>query len=175
MQLLRELLRWAGSSLGRAGQPGYLVLALSRQELIVPILRTLHLSQRQALARDWKAGHNLLLDQLRLLRREVHELKRKNRFARALRTAAFAVIDNPLVLVLILAVIALDIAYYNTIRMIFWSVTIPEILAVGAFILTKILWSWWRLRPIPLSAPGATKTSRRRSKTKSTVSAQPPA
>ena len=54
--------------LGQAGQPGYLVLALARQELMVPMLQSLLPSQREALARDWQAGHDLLVNHRAFLR-----------------------------------------------------------------------------------------------------------
>ena len=41
MQALTQLIQSFPSRLGQAGQPGYLVLALARQQLIVPTLQTL--------------------------------------------------------------------------------------------------------------------------------------
>ena len=70
-----ELLATPMPLMGQAGQPGYLVVALARQQMIVPTLQTLLPSQREALARDWQAGHALLRSIRQFLRQELRVVR----------------------------------------------------------------------------------------------------
>jgi hypothetical protein len=148
MEVLRELLRWSGGLLGRAGQPGYLVLSLARQELIVPTLQTLQPSQRQALARDWEAGRDLLAAHMRALRLELRELRRKNRVGRALRAVGIGLFDNPAAVLLVLAIVALDVVFYPRIPIEMWQIAVVETVGLLAIFAGKAVWSWWAYRPI---------------------------
>src|SRR5205085_2212475 len=65
---IRHLLRRFPPLLGEAGQPGYLVVALARQEMIVQTFRTLLPSQRERLAQDWQSGRELLVSHRQFLR-----------------------------------------------------------------------------------------------------------
>ncbi|HMC65665.1 MAG TPA: hypothetical protein VKI65_12065, partial [Gemmataceae bacterium] len=60
LSTVRQLLRNFPPLLGEAGQPGYSVIALARQQLIGQTFQGLLPSQREVLARDWKDGHTLL-------------------------------------------------------------------------------------------------------------------
>jgi hypothetical protein len=74
---LRTELKSFPPLLGQAGQPGYLVIALARQQVIVPTFQTLLPSQREALARDWRAGLKLLDAHLQFLRQELRVTRRR--------------------------------------------------------------------------------------------------
>ena len=87
--------------LGEAGQPGYLVLFLARNDA-VPEFRDLEPSQRDSLRRDWQAGRDLLLAHRDFLREQATELRlmtRRQRLGRALRSL---LIDRPMLLFLLL-------------------------------------------------------------------------
>src|SRR5439155_7526630 len=90
-----ELLPSATPLLGEAGQPGYLVLALARQQMIVPMLQTLLPSQREALARDWQAGHALLRSVRQFLRQELRVTRRRRGWKHALRLTGSGLRDHP--------------------------------------------------------------------------------
>jgi hypothetical protein len=90
--------------LGQAGQPGYLVIALARQQVIVPTFQTLLPSQREALARDWRAGLKLLDAHLRFLREELRALRHRGLLGRMAR-GINALLHNHLGLVLLLVMV----------------------------------------------------------------------
>jgi hypothetical protein len=81
--LIRKLLHGLPPLLGQAGQPGYLVIALGRQPLILQTFLTLLPSQREALARDWQMGQDLLAHYRRFLKHELMRLRQRTRTARA--------------------------------------------------------------------------------------------
>ena len=99
--------------LGAAGQPGYLVVSLARQHIIVPTFQTLLPSQREALARDWKAGWKLLLAHRDFLRQEVRALRRRGFLGRALRAIRTVLTDQPGMVLLLLALLALNVALWR--------------------------------------------------------------
>jgi hypothetical protein len=188
MESLRELLRWSPRLVGQAGQPGYLVHALARQQIIVPTLQTLLPSQREALMRDWQAGHESLVSYLQFLRVELRELRRRNRVGRALRAVGLGIINNPGLLLLILALIAVNITFYNLVaarltesawgqklspRILPWIVIAPQVAAVGILVVAKFLWSWWIFRPIQLPGPRAIRVVRSRSKARAAAQGRP--
>jgi hypothetical protein len=156
MQALRDLLRGFPRLLGEAGQPGYLVLALARQQMIVPMLLTLLPSQREALGRDWQAGRNLLTTHLHYLRQELRTLRRRSWLARAYRVVRAALNQRSDLLLLILALAALNLA-------------LPELRAIwpwqtAALVLLSglcLLWWWVTSRPVRLSVSVQPKTDRR--------------
>jgi WD40 repeat protein len=82
---LRTELKSFPPLLGQAGQPGYLVIALARQQVIVPTFQTLLPSQREALARDWRAGLKLLDAHLQFLRQELRLTRRRGLLGRVTR------------------------------------------------------------------------------------------
>jgi hypothetical protein len=111
---IRRLLRGFPPLLGEAGQPGYLVMTLARQQAVVPTFQTLIASQRESLARDWWAGRGLLEKHRDYLRQEVRRMPRKNRLAWAARATAAFLTDQPGWVLLFLALVALNIAIWRT-------------------------------------------------------------
>ena len=169
MQALKELLRRPPRLLGQAGQSGYLVLSLARQQLVVPTLQTLLPSQRDALARDWRAGQEVLIDQLGFLRSELKDYRRRNRILHWFRAAAISVLHSPGLLLLFLALVALNIAFQEILR----AVLIYQIVSFGILAMTKMLWSWWTLRPMRLPRPQPPAPTRATGKTSRSMSSRP--
>jgi hypothetical protein len=110
MGVIRELLPSSTPRLGEAGQPGYLVLALARQQMIVPTLQTLLPSQRAALARDWQTGHTVLRSVRTFLRDELHIVRRRRGWRHVLRLLSASWRNHPGILLLIVTWIALNLA-----------------------------------------------------------------
>ncbi len=100
--------------MGEAGQPGYLVVALSRQADVLPTFQALLSSQREALARDWWAGRTLLTEHREFLRRELRVLRKKSPLGRAVHAVWAAVTDQPGRLLLLLALVAINVALWRT-------------------------------------------------------------
>ncbi|HJT76995.1 MAG TPA: hypothetical protein VJ739_07300, partial [Gemmataceae bacterium] len=112
---IREALRGFPRLLGEAGQPGYLVIALTRQPAVVPTFQTLLASQREALARDWWAGRTLLQEHRAFIRQELRTLRKRGLVYRALRAARSLVSDHPAGLLVLLALLALAVALWRSI------------------------------------------------------------
>jgi hypothetical protein len=109
---VRRLLRGFPKILGRAGQPGHLVLAQAGPD-VADNFRHLRLSVRLTLSNDWLAGKRLLeayrdflLDELKTLRR----LRRGERVRRAVR-AFFT--DQPGFVLLLAGLLALNVAVWG--------------------------------------------------------------
>jgi hypothetical protein len=113
LKALREALEGFPALLGEAGQPGYSVVVLARQQAPVPILQTLLPGQRETLAQHWKGGYQLLKAHREYLRLEIQSLRKRGRLGRAWRAARHAVMDQPGILLLLLALIALNIAIWR--------------------------------------------------------------
>ncbi len=111
---VRDLLRDFPRLLGEAGQPGYLVVALARQPAVVPMFQTLLPSQREALARDWRNAQRTLTAHRQFLREELRGLRRKSTWGRAVRAARAFLNEHPAALLLLLALLALNIAVWRT-------------------------------------------------------------
>lgn len=118
MQLttLRQLLRTFPPLLGEGGQPGYFVLALARQEMVVPTFRALLPSQRDTLARDWRDGRAVLLHHRDFLRQELRALRRKSRWARLSRAFRTLLNEKPIVVVIVVGALALALSLWFTLR-----------------------------------------------------------
>ena len=145
MKTLSHLIKSHPSRLGQAGQPGYLVLALARQQLIVPTLQTLQLSQRTALARDWKAGEEFLIEQNTMLRGRSRALRRRTPWNHLVRLSYSLLINHPGLVVLSLSLLALNVAY--PMLRLEW----PRQLAfVFCLILIRLVVWWARSRPTEL-------------------------
>ncbi len=147
LQTIRELLRTFPPLLGEAGQPGYLVVALARQQLIVPTFQTLLPSQRQALARDWQAGQALLVDHRQFLRQELRGLRHRSRFGRAGRALKSACTDHPGFWLFLLALVALNLALASPLG---WPEQIVILVVLVGF---RVLVWWDSLRPTKLIRP----------------------
>lgn len=159
MKALRRLLRLFPLMLGRAGQPGYLVLALARQQLIVPTLQTLLPSQREALSRDWQAGYAFLNGQRDHWRDEMRQRRKRNVWKRGLRMAWSAVSDHPGVLLFVLALLALNMAFHE---MRTTSVWITQVLAILVLIGLKFVIWWTSSRITDIDLPPRTDRNQRR-------------
>jgi hypothetical protein len=104
---VREALAGFPPLLGEAGQPGYLILALDELGDTQAFLE-LSGHQREALSRDWKAVHKLLIAHREFLRQEIRAQRRrtfKERLWRRLR----ATLAEPAVVLLLLALLVINI------------------------------------------------------------------
>ncbi len=110
---IRRLLATFPAILGEAGQPGYLVVALARQQVIVPTFQTLRPSQRDALARDWAAAQRVLAAHKDFLRREVGVLRRRTLVGRASRAFRTFLNEHPAGLLVVGGLLALAIALWR--------------------------------------------------------------
>jgi hypothetical protein len=106
MNQLRELLEEFPPLLGKAGQSGYLVASLARQQLIVPTFQTMGPSQRETLSRDWNAGRHLLLAHRDFLRQEMRALRRRSALGRFIRAVRASINDHPGIVLVVLSVLA---------------------------------------------------------------------
>jgi hypothetical protein len=111
--------------LGRAGQPGYLVVTLEEMQL-KPTFQKLTQAQREALSRDWQAGLNLLNAHKQFLREEVRKLKRCQRL-HPLRALALLIRRPRVTLMILLALLALNVAIWRIYGPAWWH----------------LLRSWW--------------------------------
>lgn len=89
-----ELLLEHPSLLGEPGQPGYRVLVLAHADKPAEELKGYDLDQRDALAKDWKAGHTWLWQHRQFLRRELKALRRCSWCMRGLRAVNAALTDH---------------------------------------------------------------------------------
>jgi hypothetical protein len=116
LRLLDEittLLRGFPPLLGEAGQPGYLVLALTQVDTI-KVFQSFSAHQREALTRDWRAGIKLLLAHRDFLRQELRDLRKRTFRQRLLRAAWSLITDQPGTVLLLLALLAINIALWRT-------------------------------------------------------------
>lgn len=111
LDLIRELLHGFPPLLGQAGQPGYLVVALARQPMIVPTFLGLLPSQREALVRDWQAGLTLLAAHRLVLREELWVSRRRGWIGRATWAARTLIAEYPGSGLLLAALLALNLIY----------------------------------------------------------------
>jgi hypothetical protein len=111
--------------LGQAGQPGYLVVALARQQGVIPTFQTLLGSQREALARDWWAGRALLSSHREFLRKELRTLRKKSPAARLARAVGRFLTDQPGYVLLFLGLLALNVAIWRQFFAGDWSLPAP--------------------------------------------------
>jgi hypothetical protein len=110
---VRTLLEGFPPLLGEAGQPGYLILALDEVG-DTQMFQTLSPHQREALSRDWKAAHKLLTTHRDFLRQEIRAQRRRPLKERLLRRLRAAVLDEPAAVLLLVALLAINIAIWRT-------------------------------------------------------------
>jgi hypothetical protein len=106
--------------LGEAGQPGYLVLALTQVDT-VKVFQSFSPHQREALGRDWKAGLKLLTAHRDFLRQELRVWRKRPLRQRMLRAAWSLLIDQPGTLLLLLALLAINVALWRTYAEALWE------------------------------------------------------
>jgi hypothetical protein len=112
---LRTHLKSFPPLLGQAGQPGYLVVALARQQVIVPTFQTLLPSQRDSLARDWRAGLKLLHAHLDFLRQELRAMRRRGLVSRTFRIVNGLFHSHLGLLILALGFLAVVVAAWRSV------------------------------------------------------------
>jgi hypothetical protein len=113
LEEVRALLRRFPPLLGEAGQPGYLILTLSDMA-DVPMFQALSGQQREALSRDWKAALKLLTAHRDYLRQEIRARRRRTLGQRLARRLRYLLSDEPGTVLLLLALLALNIAIWRT-------------------------------------------------------------
>jgi hypothetical protein len=110
---VRSLLAGFPPLLGEAGQPGYLILTLA--ELAdAQTIQSLSPHQREALSRDWKAANKVLSAHRDFLRQEIHAQRRRSLGQRIRRRIRAAITDEPAAVLLLLALLAVNIAVWRT-------------------------------------------------------------
>jgi hypothetical protein len=97
--------------LGEAGQPGYLLFTTGLLE--VSEIQALSPQQRDALARDWKNGLKLLTAHRDFLRKEVKQQRGWSVQERTVRFLKALFSDQPAVALVLLALLALNIAVWR--------------------------------------------------------------
>ena len=110
---ITTLLRDFPPLLGEAGQPGYLVLALAQVDT-VKVFQSFSPHQREALTRDWRAGIKLLLAHRDFLRQELRALRKRPFRQRLLRATWSLLTDQPGTVLLLLALLAINIALWRS-------------------------------------------------------------
>jgi hypothetical protein len=110
---LRALLLHAPDGMASPDRPGHLIAALIRSPLSPRTLRELLPSQKEALARDWRAGADLLARAQRRERREVRKLRPPPTFARQVRWGWYFVVQYPDLAWLSMAAAGLGIACWR--------------------------------------------------------------
>ena len=113
---IEALLRQFPPLMGEAGQPGYLVLALAKQPSVVPTFRGLAASQREALARDWNAALDVLMQHRDFLREGVRTRRKKSLWARTIRAASGFCSDHALSVLVCAGVLALLLGVWTYYR-----------------------------------------------------------
>jgi hypothetical protein len=113
LEEITDLLRGFPPLLGEAGQPGYLVLALTQVDT-VKVFQSFSPHQREALTRDWRAGTKLLLAHRDFLRQELRALRQRPLRQRLLHATWSLLIDQPGTVLLLLALLAVNVALWRT-------------------------------------------------------------
>lgn len=81
---------------GQPGRPGYRVVAMARLEMTAFMFKSLDEQQRIHLAKDWQAGHDVLLAHRKFLRVRFKTMRRENWLKRTLRALRAPINDHPL-------------------------------------------------------------------------------
>jgi len=142
LDLIRELLHGFPPLLGQAGQPGYLVVALARQPMIVQTFLGLLASQREALVRDWQAGLTLLAAHRLVLREEISVQRRRGRAGRMVWTLRASITEYPALWLFLIVLVALNLVLRD-------SLSVPVIcLQAGGILMALFIYVLLRsLRP----------------------------
>ena len=106
--------------LGEAGQPGYLVLALTQVDTI-KVFKSFSPHQREALSRDWSAGLKLLTAHRDFLRQELRALRKRPLRQRLLRASWSLIVDQPGIVLLLLALLAVNVALWRSYAQELWQ------------------------------------------------------
>jgi hypothetical protein len=133
---VRQLLQGFPPLLGQAGQPGYLVIVLARQQMIVQTFVSLLPSQREGLAKDWLKGLELLAAHRRFLRDELWGIRRKSWLGRGLRVVRALFTDHPGLWLLLLALLAINLAHPLSL-LLRWAQVGVVALGLGGYVLSR--------------------------------------
>jgi len=154
MNAIREIAWRTPKLVGQAGQAGYLVLALARQQMVVPTLQTLLPSQREALARDWRAGQERLREERHQLKREVHDFRKRSKWRHGLRLLAASLVRNPGLVLVLLSWLTLNIAMPSYLPN--WERQVIVLLGLAAIRL--VIWRY-SVEIVPMSRSGVSQPS----------------
>lgn len=117
---ITNLLRGFPPLLGEAGQPGYLVLALTQVDT-VKVFQSFSPHQREALSRDWSAGLKLLTAHRDFLRQELRALRKRPWRQRLLRASWSLIVDQPGTVLLLLGLLAINVALWRSYAQELWE------------------------------------------------------
>jgi hypothetical protein len=117
---ITDLLRGFPPLLGEAGQPGYLVLALTQVDTI-KVFQSFSPHQREALSRDWSSAIKLLTAHRDFLRRELRALRKRPFRQRILRASWSLIVDQPGTVLLLLALLAINVALWRSYAQELWD------------------------------------------------------
>jgi hypothetical protein len=117
---ITALLRNFPPLLGEAGQPGYLVLALTQVDT-VKVFQSFSPHQREALTRDWRAGVKLLTAHRDFLRRELRAMRKRPLGRRLLRATWSVITEKPGTVLLLLALLAINVALWRSYAEALWE------------------------------------------------------
>ncbi len=117
---ITDLLRGFPPLLGEAGQPGYLVLALTQVDT-VKVFQSFSPHQREALSRDWGAGVKLLTAHRDFLRQELRAMRKRPWRQRLLRASWSLIVDQPGTVLLLLALLAINVALWRSFAEELWE------------------------------------------------------
>jgi hypothetical protein len=106
--------------LGEAGQPGYLVLALTQVDTI-KVFQSFSPNQREALSRDWGMGIKLLTAHRDFLRGELRAMRKRPFRQRLLHASWSLLVDQPGTVLLLLALLAINVALWRTYAEALWD------------------------------------------------------
>lgn len=110
-----ELMEGYPKILGHPGMPGYRVVAMARLEMTAEMFKMLDPVQRRELARDWKAGQQVLLWHRKYLRKRFRELRRRSLPSRVVHAGRTLINDHPILVGCAALLVALACAWW------FWS------------------------------------------------------
>jgi hypothetical protein len=113
LEAIGDLLEDFPAFLGQPGQPGQHVAAISRQQLVLQTFKMLDGHQREALARDWRAGRTLLISHRQFLRQELRALRKRTVWGRTARAVRALINDHPGYVILALGLLALLVALFH--------------------------------------------------------------
>jgi len=120
LEEITTLLKGFPPLLGEAGQPGYLVLALTQVDTI-KAFQSFSPPQREALTRDWRSGIKLLVAHRDFLRQELRALRKRPFRQRLLRASWSLLVDQPGTVLLLLALLAINVALWRTYAEALWQ------------------------------------------------------
>ncbi len=110
---ITELLKGFPPLLGEAGQPGYLVLALTQVDT-VKVFQSFSPHQREALSRDWGNAVKLLTAHRDFLRRELRAMRNRPWRQRFVRASWSLLVDRPGTVLILLALLAINVALWRS-------------------------------------------------------------